>query len=120
MNAQERRSHPRFDANVPVKICCDDFDLVTETKNLSRNGAYCRVNKYLEPMTKLKIQLLLPVRHNNKVTTKKVICHGIIVRVEEVPDADVFNVAVFFSEILNRGAESITEYIKASAAQPQE
>ena len=63
----ERRQHPRLTGNIPVKICSDDCDLVTETKNLSRTGVFCRINKHIDPMTKLKIQLLLPFKRQNKV-----------------------------------------------------
>ena len=72
---QERRREPRFEGNIPVKISSTEFDLVTETKNLSRTGAYCRVNKYIEPMTKLKLHLLLPFKRSEKIITKKVISH---------------------------------------------
>jgi len=33
---KERRKDPRLDNNIPVKICQEDGDLVTETKNISR------------------------------------------------------------------------------------
>ena len=56
---QERREHPRIDNNIPVKISREDGDIVTETANISRSGAYCNVNKPIEMMTKVKINLLL-------------------------------------------------------------
>ncbi len=81
---QERREHPRLTSNIPVKLFCGDRDTVTETKNVSRTGAYCQVNKYIEPMTKLKVCLLLPFKRNGKVITKKVLCAGVVVRAESV------------------------------------
>lgn len=111
-SASERRQHPRIDKNVPLKISTADIDLVTETKNLSRTGVYCRVNKYIEPMTKLKIHLLLPVKKGNKTTTKKITCHGVIVRSEAVSkDNSEYSVAIYFNDIPSRDADSITEYI---------
>jgi hypothetical protein len=110
-STKERRSHPRLENNVPVKIFSDDGDIVTETGNVSRSGAYCRINKYIEPMTKLKICLLLPTRKNGKVVTKKVSCQGVVVRTETISEENEFNVAIFFNDISQRDADIITEYI---------
>ena len=68
---QDRRVHPRLDGNIPLKINGGEFDFVTETKNLSRTGVYCRVDQYVEPMTKLKMHLLLPFKRNEKIITKR-------------------------------------------------
>ena len=116
MKLPERRRHPRFEGNIPVKFSATEFDIVTETANISRTGAYCQSSKYVEPMTKLKIHLLLPFRKNNKVTTRKISCDGIVVRTESVPGKAFYNVAVYFSDIQPRDAESITEYVKSSLA----
>lgn len=109
----ERRRHPRLENNIPLKICSDDFDVVTETKNLSSSGAYCRVNKYLEPMTKLKIHLLLPFKKFNKVVTKKISCQGIVVRAESIPGDQYFNVAIYFSDIAQKDVNSLNDYINS-------
>jgi len=111
LSPQERRQHPRLQGNIPLKIRCADFDLVTETQNLSRTGAYCRVDKFIEPMTKLKICLLLPFKRNTRTVTKKINCQGIVVRTESVPGENFFNVAVFFNDIPTRDAETISEYV---------
>ena len=110
-SGHERRQHPRIEQNVPVKISSDEFDIVTETRNLSRSGVYCRINKYIEPMTKLKIHLLLPFKRNKKVVTKKVSCSGIIVRTESIPGNDAFNVAIFFNDIQTRDADAVADYV---------
>ena len=109
-SANERRRDPRVDKNIPLKISTGDVDLVTETKNLSRSGAYCRVNKYIEPMTKLKIHLLLPVKKNSRMTTKKITCSGVIVRTENLSNNE-YSIAVYFNDITARDADSITDYI---------
>ena len=114
---QERRRTPRLDNNIPLKIRSDDFDIVTETKNLSSSGAYCRINKYLEPMTKLKIVLLLPLRRRNRLTTKKISCQGIIVRTESIPGDQYFNVAIYFSDIPQKDVNYLNDYINANLKQ---
>ncbi len=109
----ERRRHPRLENHIPLKICSDDFDVVTETKNLSSSGAYCRVNKYLEPMTKLKIHLLLPLKKYHKVVTKKISCEGVVVRSESVPADQYFNVAIYFSDIAQKDVNCLNDYINS-------
>jgi hypothetical protein len=107
----ERRQHPRVEKNVPLKISTAEVDLVTETKNLSRTGVYCRVNKFIEPMTKLKIHLLLPVKRGTKTTTKKITCSGVIVRTETITPNSEYSVAIYFNDLPSRDADSITDYI---------
>lgn len=114
---QERRRSPRLANNIPLKIRSADFDIVTETKNLSSSGAYCRINKYLEPMTKLKIVLLLPMRRNNRLTTKKISCQGIIVRTESIPGDQYFNVAIYFSDIPQKDVICLNDYINSNLKQ---
>jgi len=112
----ERRQSPRVNRNIPLKISSDDGDVVTQSWNLSRSGVYCRVNRYIDPMTKLKIHLLLPLRKNQKVTTKKLSCRGVVVRSESVPGTPEYNVAIFFNEINNKDADNISTYITAELA----
>ena len=114
-SGHERRRHPRLENNVPLKIRSDDFDIITETKNLSSSGVYCRVNKYLEPMTKLKILLLLPTKKGHKKeTTKKISCQGVIVRTESIPGDEYFNIAIYFNDILQKDINCLNDYINAN------
>lgn len=108
---KERRRHPRVKSNMPVKICGDDFDAVTETKNLSRSGVFCRIDKYIDPMTKFKIQLLLSYKKNNKLVTKKISCEGVVVRADQIPGEDEYNTAIYFNDINEKDAVAITDYV---------
>lgn len=110
-NESERRRDPRFQGSVPLKISGVDFDLVTETKNLSKSGAFCRVNQYIEPMTKLKVQFLLPFKRDDKVVTKKISCGAVIVRTESEPVNGTYNVAIFFNDIQTRDMATLSDYI---------
>ena len=116
-NFQEKRRHPRIENNVPFKIYAPDIDLVTETKNISCAGAYCKISKFLEPMTKLKITLLLPVRKGGKVSTKKLSCGGVVVRTENIPNSEDFFTAIFFNDILPRDAQVLAGYVKGALEQ---
>lgn len=98
-NGQDRRLSPRIIKRVPLKVKVDSFDIVTETQNISSSGAYCQVDKYIAPMTKINIKVLLPVRHkNNRIVTKKMNCEGVVVRTEKsLTQEGKFNIAVFFN-----------------------
>lgn len=108
----EKRAHPRVSNNIPLKISTADVDLVTETKNISCSGAYCRVNKFLEPMTKMAVTLLIPFKRAGKATTKKVVCGGIVVRTENIPGEDGFNTAIFFNDIHPRDSRFLADYVQ--------
>ncbi len=113
----EKRKHPRLDQNVPVKICQEDGDIVTETANISRSGAYCKVDRYIEPMTKLKMHLLIPLKKGNKILTKTISCNGVVVRTES--QGKDYNVAIFFNDITHRDAEAIADYVHYYMEQKQ-
>lgn len=106
----ERRRHPRIDKQLALKIKGRDFDSVTETINISQSGAYCHVDKYIEPMTKLNIMILLPIKEKNRTATKKVRCQGVVVRTEESRRGG-YNIAVFFNEISGPDTQKIARYV---------
>ncbi|MDP8211866.1 MAG: PilZ domain-containing protein [Candidatus Zapsychrus exili] len=109
----ERRRDPRLDDNIPIKLSQEDGDVVTETGNISRSGAYCRVNKYIEPMTKLKVSLIVPIRKSGKEVTKKISCNGVVVRTESRAEKDSYNIAIFFNDISQRDSENISDYVSS-------
>ena len=113
---QERRKYPRLEKNVPVKLSSEEFDVVTETRNLSCAGTYCRVNKYFEPMTKLKVHLLLPLKKGDKIATKKITCQGVVVRVESQPGNEFYNIAVYFNDIGKKDAKCVDEFVNSVLA----
>jgi c-di-GMP-binding flagellar brake protein YcgR len=110
-NGPERRQHVRVDRHVPLKITREEEDIVAETVNISRSGAYCRINKRIPLMMKLKIQLLLPLRQGNKSVTKSIHCQGVVVRIEPSLEEGFYNIAIFFNEIARRDAELINDYV---------
>ncbi len=114
---QDRRQHPRLSQNVAIKIFQDEGDIVTETSNISGTGIYCKVNKYLRPMTKLKIRLLLPLRKNNKKTTKQISCHAVIVRAEPADSKGSYYAAIFFNDMTPKDAGIISDYVNSCLEQ---
>ena len=109
---QEKRRHLRVEYNVPVKISGDHGDILTETKNLSCSGAFCRITQRLEPMTKLKVHLLLPMRKSDKKTTKKITCLGVVVRTQAAVGQNYYDTAIFFSDIAPKDSRTINEFVE--------
>ena len=110
---QEKRRHLRVEQNIPVKISGDHGDILTETKNLSCSGAFCRMTQRLEPMTKLKVYLLLPLSKSDKMTTKKIICQGVVVRTQAAAGEDYYDTAIFFSDIAPKDSCAINEFVES-------
>ncbi|MEW6170075.1 MAG: PilZ domain-containing protein [Candidatus Omnitrophota bacterium] len=114
----ERRIHKRIKKNIPLKIKSLDFDSVSETKNLSSSGLYCRIDKYIAPLTKVNMILLIPTSKQSltaKEQCKKIECEGTVVRTELINDpaeGDFYNVAIFFSQIKKSDKSCIEKYVK--------
>lgn len=114
----ERRIDKRIKKNIPLKIKAADFDSVSETKNLSSSGIYCRIDKYIAPLTKVNMILLIPASKQalpSKEQCKKIECEGTVVRTELINDpaeGDFYNVAIFFSQIKKSDKSCIENYVK--------
>jgi len=106
----ERRRHPRIEQHLPLRIAADGYDFLTTTKNISCLGAYCRLDKYIPPFTKISVRLTLPVAARKERDISRVECQGVIVRAEDDADGG-FNIAIFFNEIADTQRKKITQYI---------
>jgi len=110
----EKRNYPRTKKVVKFKISREDSTIVAETIDLSCIGAYCRTNKHIPFMTKVKI--IFPLSHGkNKKTVKNVEFYGVVVRTDKVsskPDKnDMYKIAIFFNEIEKSVKEKIAAFI---------
>ena len=114
LHGSERRRHLRLEKSIPIKISSGDMDIVTETKNLSCSGAFCLVDKFITPMTKLNVHLLLPLKRNNKMVSKRIHCEGVVVRSESAVDQDSFQTAIFFSDISSKDSQVIHEFVEST------
>jgi hypothetical protein len=110
LTGSERRIHPRIDHNLPIRLAVNGYDFSTSTKNISCLGAYCRLDKYVPPFTKLAVKMTLPLRNLKAAKEADVECKGVVVRTEDDPDGG-FNVAVFFNDIHNNQRQKISHYI---------
>lgn len=109
MLGRERRLHPRIEKQLPVNIAANGYDFSTTTKNISCLGAYCHIDKYLPPFTKIMIRLNLPLKSAS--TGHSVECKGVVVRSEDESEGG-FNIAIFFNNINDSQREKISQYVK--------
>ena len=107
----ERRLHPRIDRTLPINVAANGYDFSTSTHNISCVGAYCTIDKYVPPFTKVKIKLNLPIAANGSTDYHDVNCQGVIVRTDDDPNGK-FNVAIFFNDIKEQPRQRIAQYIK--------
>jgi hypothetical protein len=120
---EEKRRSKRIKKNIPLKIKEGNFDSVSETQNLSSSGLYCRLDKYIAPLTKVNMILLIP---SLKLTTcekeqcKKIECEGTVVRAELVNDpveGDYYNLAIFFSKMNKADRQRVEKFVKSHSNQ---
>jgi hypothetical protein len=112
----ERRLHPRIQQKLPVKIAANGYDFATTTQNISCVGAYCHVEKYIPPFTRVMVKVALPTAANPKNSHPCIECRGVIVRAEDAATGG-FNIAVFFNEIKDTERKKISQYISHFLAQ---
>lgn len=106
----ERRVHPRLDHTLPVNVAANGYDFSTVTRNISCLGAYCHIEKYIPPFTKVAVRLSLPVIRRSSEEDLRVECKGVVVRTEDETDGG-FNIAIFFNEIKEPQKKKISQYI---------
>ncbi len=108
ISVKERREFPRLNQQLPISVAANGYDFVTSTMNISCLGAYCRIEKYVPPFTRVRIKMDLPIAKNEKAEVE---CDGVIVRSEDDMDKGGFNVAIFFNRITDAPRKKITQYI---------
>jgi hypothetical protein len=116
----ERRKARRVDANLnlEVKVPRADGSLETaslETINISSSGVYFKSDHFIEPMTKLAMELEVQVpAGEGGAETALVPCEGLVVRTNpeaESADCRNYEVAVFFTHIESEGMANLERHI---------
>ena len=106
----ERRLHPRVEQQLPMNIVANGYDLATSTENVSCIGAYCHIDKYIPPFTKIAVKLTLPIPDGDAQKSCNVECRGVIVRTEDQASGG-FNIAIFFNGIKETQRQRISHYV---------
>ena len=110
----EKRKYLRIKRTLPIKLSDnDEFDVLTETTNISASGAYFPVNKPLELMTKYDIVVLVPVSKNKIKSIKKINCCGVVVRIEDInyDNKYPYCAAIYFCDMKDSDRKALKIYI---------
>lgn len=111
----ERRRAPRVPERVALSILDAGNELLTQTNNLSASGAYCTLDRFIAPMSKLALRFDLP----NGSRRVPVRCAGVVVRVDPVivnADRGKYHVAIFFTELSERHRAAIGRFVRERLA----
>ena len=114
----EKRKYPRIkDANISLKVKSGDIDIITQSLDISASGVYCKVEKEIPLLSRIKILLILPKGKSGPsgaAQIAKIETDGVVVREHPVIiDGSIahYDVAIFFDNISAKDRESILSYI---------
>lgn len=115
MVSEERRRFPRLEDDT-LSLKLDGFDSITHTLNISPSGVYCKVDKELPLMSRVKLMLMVP----DKTSVKNLEVSGIVVRQHPVIIDGIvkhYDIAVFFEDLSVKDKETIASYISRKKGQ---
>ena len=113
----EKRKYPRIkDEGVSLKVESGDIDIITKTLDLSASGVYCKVEKEIPLLSRIKITLVIPAGAKNTSSQQKnltIATEGVVVREHPVIVDGKFthyDVAIFFDQISQKDKQHILDY----------
>lgn len=114
MPDQERRRFPRItDDTLSFKLNINGFDTITHTLNISESGIYCKLDKEIPIMSRVKLVLMIPDPEKDN-PVKSIEVEGVVVREHPVIiDGKVkhYDAAIFFDTLTAKAREVISQYI---------
>jgi len=116
MTTQERRKFPRIhDEGLSLKLDTGDFDMMTHTTDISASGIYCKTNREIPLMSRVKLAIMVPDMSKEDIALKPLEVDGVVVREHPVIiDGAVkhFDVAIFFDNLSEKDKDVIQSYIE--------
>jgi c-di-GMP-binding flagellar brake protein YcgR len=118
---RERRDHPRYESEFAVQLAVrgdapPQGTLVSQSRNLSLGGIYCRLGRFIPVLTKMQLTLLLPFRgRKGDVKTQMVRADAVVVRTspeEETPQATEYEIACAFLSLDDDAKKTIARFIR--------
>jgi hypothetical protein len=116
MNTPERRKAQRVQASLPITISGGPESAEGRTINISSNGVYFESPRRIETLTKVRLQLLVPVREAGVDKELSVVFDGVVVRVEpekEDPAVARYRIALFFTHVPKASQSVLDGFIKS-------
>ncbi|MFA6320677.1 MAG: PilZ domain-containing protein [Candidatus Omnitrophota bacterium] len=115
MVATERRLFPRVkDEGLALRLESGSFDTVTHTMDISASGIYCKIDKEIPLMSRVRIKLMVPENIRADKASKELDVDGVVVREHPVIIDGVvkhYDAAIFFDNLTSRDRETIQNYI---------
>ncbi len=115
MVSEERRKSPRLkDEKLSLSLKLDNFDSVTHTLNISSSGVYCKTDKELPLMSRVRLVLVMPDPAKETGAVKNMEVDGVVVRQHPVIVDGIikhYDVAIFFEDLTPRDKDIISAYI---------
>lgn len=115
MSAKERRKSQRIEADLPICISGDPEAAEGKTINISSNGVFFESPRLIEPLTKVRMELMVPVLDGGQEKEMGVSFDGIVVRANpEKTDQAVsrYKIAVFFTHVPAASQKILDTFIK--------
>ena len=113
--SKERRSFPRIkNEGLSLKLNTGDYDTITHTLDISASGLYCKIEREIPLMSRVKIALMLPDVSGDRKTAKSLEVDGVVVREHPViVDGKIkhYDIAVFFDNLSEKTRDAIAGYI---------
>lgn len=113
----EKRKYARVkDANVSLKVKLPDIDIITKSLDISASGVYCKVEKEIPLMSRIKVILIVPKSETGgpeSGQTQKIETDGVVVREHPVIAGDKiahYDVAIFFDNISAKDRTILLDY----------
>ena len=115
MVATERRLFPRVrDEGLALKLRAGDFDTVTHTLDISASGIYCKIDREIPLMSRVRVKLMVPDPAKTDKLAKELDVDGVVVREHPVIIDGVikhYDAAIFFDNLSAKSREMIQNYI---------
>ena len=108
---EERRRAPRLAESVSLDITEAKAPVQAEMKNLSATGVYCALNRFIPPMTKLRLLFELP----GGIRRTQIRCAGVVVRVDPIVTTESqarYHTGIYFTELSDRDRSAITRFVR--------
>ena len=113
----DRRRKPRVKAGLAAQFSNEmgEEAMAAETMNLSMSGVCCQLPNPVEPLTKVKLTLLVPeVKGKRSARTAVVCAEGIVVRCEnQVSEQDTvrYEIACAFTSLRDKDRKTLQAYV---------
>ncbi len=119
---QERRSTTRTEARLTMRLESRLSEeaaagqIVTESQNISASGVYCHSARYLPPLSRVALTIVLPGLGPLRGRVEMVKCEGVVVRCEQLSTgprrgAHPFELACAFTDLDEERRRLLEEFV---------